>query len=237
MDLLVLKNISKSFKDDEGEEHGLKEVSISASKGESIYIQGNDGKSLSNLLMITGLAMRPDSGSIHVDSGEDTTAMKEKARASLRNMYFGYIGESFPLIDNWSAIRNVEVPLRYSKERPDITARRSRARELLDVVGLSERARNKVGSFTREERLKVQISRAFVNNPEIVLVDNPVYGLDHEAAERVMELIFRLCGAEMVLVAWGHNNDFSDRFTRRLVLKDGMLLQEYWGRDESAYTV
>jgi putative ABC transport system ATP-binding protein len=231
MEMLELKKVCYKAAGCEGNGQEIRDLDLSISSGESVYILCESGEVLTELVMLIGLVTRPDKGSIFIDS-EDTGIMNMKEMAALRNRYFGYIGDSFPLIDGWNAIKNVEVPLMYSEEKPNATERRSRVRELLEAVGLSERARTKVGALTKSERLRVQIARAFVNNGKIILADKPLMNLEHGEDEQIMELIFKLSGKERILIMTGCVTLFSQRFSRRLILKDGTLLQEYWGKND-----
>ncbi len=240
MEVLSLNNLSKAFSGEGENASAIKSVSLTLSEGDSIYIQGEDKHALTGLIMLMGLVIKPDSGSICIEA-EDAAGLKEKARAALRNRYFGYISDSFPIVDSWSVIKNVSLPLVYSKERLGNTGRRSRTRELLDIVGLSDKARTRVGLLTRNERIKMQVARAFVNNSTIILADNPLEGLEHGEGEEIMELIFTLLDKEKIFVMAAVDSSFSDRFSHRLILKDGTLMEEYWGRNESGdervYTV
>lgn len=240
MEMLEMKKVCRKVSYDGENGYEIKDLDLSISSGESVYILGDNGEALTELIMLMGLVTKPDKGSIFVDS-EDTGAASIKELGALRNKYFGYIGDSFPLVDSWSILKNVEVPLMYSKERLNAAERRSRVWEMLEAVGLSERARTKAGALTKYERLKVQIARAFVNNEKIILADKPLLNLKKDEEEQVVELMFKLSGDDRILIMTGMDNSFSHRFSLRVMMKDGVLLQEYWGKkdgmDERVYTV
>lgn len=239
MEMLEMKKVCRKVSYGGGNGYEIKDLDLSISSGDSIYILGDSGEALTELIMLMGLVTRPDKGSIFIDS-EDTGADSIKELGDLRNRYFGYIGDCFPLVDSWSIIKNVEVPLMYAEERLNAAERRSRVREMLEAVGLSERARIKAGALTKYERLKVQIARAFVNNGKIILADKPLLDLKKDEEEQVVDLMFRLSDDRMLIMT-GMDSSFSQRFSRRIMMKDGVLLQEYWGKkdstDERVYTV
>lgn len=231
MEMLEMKKVYRKVSDNGENGYEIKDLDLSISSGESVYILGDNREALTELIMIMGLVTKPDKGSIFVDS-EDTCAAGIKELGALRNMYFGYIGDCFPLVDSWSVIKNVEIPLMYSKEKPKAAERRGRVWEMLEAVGLSEKARTKAGELTKSERVRVQIAMAFVNNGKIILADNPLLNLEKDEEEKIVDLMFDLSGDERILVMTGMDGSFSQRFSRRLMLKDGILLQEYWGKKD-----
>lgn len=240
MEMLEMKKVCRKVSYGGENRYEIKNLDLSISNGESVYILGDNREALTELIMLMGLVTRPDKGSILVDS-EDTGDVSIKELGALRNRYYGYIGDSFPLVDSWTVIKNVEVPLMYSREKPKVTQRRSMVWEMLEAVGLHERARTKAGELTKFENLKAQIARAFVNNERIILADNPLLNLNEDEKDQAVDLIFKLSGDDRIIIMTGLDGSFSQRFMLRVMLKDGILLQEYWGKkdgmDESVYTV
>jgi putative ABC transport system ATP-binding protein len=203
--------------------HALRGVSFSLGRGQLIALQGRSGSGKTTLLTLLGGLERPTSGDVWID-GTEVTAMDEDALVNLRRHRLGFIFQSFGLIPILSAAENVEVPLRLAGvER---RARTERARALLDMVGLGERAKHRPDELSGGEQQRVAIARALANQPPLLLADEPTGQLDSRTGRTIMQLLRRLVEQEGVtaLVAT-HDPVLIDLADRVIVIRDGRLVE------------
>jgi putative ABC transport system ATP-binding protein len=203
--------------------HALRGVSFSLGRGQLIALQGRSGSGKTTLLTLLGGLERPTSGQVWID-GDEVTAMDEDALVELRRHRLGFIFQTFGLIPILSAAENVEVPLRLAGvER---RARAERARALLDMVGLGERAKHRPDELSGGEQQRVAIARALANQPPLLLADEPTGQLDSRTGRTIMQLIRRLVEREGVtaLVAT-HDPQLIDLADRVIVIRDGRLVE------------
>jgi putative ABC transport system ATP-binding protein len=204
--------------------HALRGVSFSLGRGQLIALQGRSGSGKTTLLTLLGGLERPTSGEVWID-GTEVTAMDEDALVNLRRHRLGFIFQTFGLIPILSAAENVEVPLRLAGvER---RARTERARALLDMVGLGERAKHRPDELSGGEQQRVAIARALANQPPLLLADEPTGQLDSRTGRTIMQLLRRLVEQEGVtaLVAT-HDPILIDLADRVIVIRDGRLVEE-----------
>lgn len=184
--MIELSNIYKSY----GLLNVLQGVSLSVGRGEIVAIVGPSGAGKTTLLQIAGSLDRPDSGSVIYD-GVDITTLKEKRLAEFRNRNIGFIFQFHELLPEFTALENVAIPgLIGGRRRREVT---EEARNLLDILGLSDRLRHRPSELSGGEKQRVAIARALINSPRIVLADEPTGSLDSHNREEIHRIISDLC--------------------------------------------
>lgn len=223
-ELLRVENIYKTFSSGEETLNILNGVQLSLKAGETISVTGESGSGKSTLLHIMGGLDTTDSGSVNID-GVDITKLDETSLSELRNKKIGFIFQSHYLLEEFDAVENVMLPFlmnNYNKNEA-----RKKAVELLVKVGLGERLHHHPSKMSGGERQRVAIARAFMNEPPLILADEPTGNLDNKNAERVVELLFDLSrerGHALVIVT--HSPTIAAMSNLRYVLRGGLLVQE-----------
>jgi lipoprotein-releasing system ATP-binding protein len=216
--MIKVENIVKSFS---GLEvlHG---VSLSVERGEIVSIVGASGAGKSTLLQIMGTLLDADSGSVVID-GHRIDNLSDAELSAFRNRHIGFVFQFHHLLEEFSALENVMLPqLIAGVGRRDA---RSRARELLAMVGMSHREEHKPSALSGGEQQRVAIARALANRPAIVLADEPTGNLDSVTRNQIQELFFELSertGQTFVIVT--HDESLAERSTRKIVMHDGLIL-------------
>jgi len=208
-----------------GEEtiNALAGITLEINQGEFVSIVGPSGSGKSTLLHIIGGLDSPTKGSIIVD-GQDLSKASDRELSAYRNKKVGFVFQTFNLQPTYNALENVALPLVFA--RVPLGKRNQIAREALDTVGLGDRVRHKPGELSGGERQRVGIARALVNNPKILLADEPTGNLDSKARERIMELLTRLNkerGLTLVLVT--HDLESARNANRMFQMHDGELTE------------
>lgn len=208
-----------------GEEtiNALAGINLEISQGEFVSIVGPSGSGKSTLLHIIGGLDSPTRGIIIVD-GQDLSKASDKELSSYRNNKVGFVFQTFNLQPTYNALENVALPLVFA--RVPLRKRNQMARDALDTVGLGDRIRHKPGELSGGERQRVGIARALVNNPKILLADEPTGNLDSKARERIMELLTRLNkerGLTLVLVT--HDLESAKNANQMFQMHDGKLTE------------
>ena len=225
MSLIELDEICKVYSLGEAQVEALRGVSLNIDQGEYIALMGPSGSGKSTLMNMLGCLDRPTSGS-YLLGGKEVAKMSRDARAKLRNRKFGFVFQTFNLLARTSAVENVELPLLYSR-RMSAGRRRRRAVEVLEKVGLADRLHHHPGQLSGGEQQRVAIARALVNQPAIIMADEPTGNLDSRTSREVIGL-FRLLNEEtdITIVLVTHDQDVARHAERILVLKDGQILED-----------
>lgn len=215
--VLVLKteNIQKSY----GSLKVLKGIDLNIQKGEVVSIVGSSGAGKSTLLHILGTLDQPDSGKLWIN-GEEISTLKGNALARFRNKHIGFVFQFHHLLPEFTALENVCIPAYLAKVSQ--SEAEAKAHKLLDMLGLASRAQHKPNELSGGEQQRVAVARALINNPSIILADEPSGNLDSDNSRDLHELFFRLrdeLGQTFVIVT--HNLDLADMADRKLVMKDG----------------
>ncbi len=199
----------------------LSGVDVEVDRGELVAIAGSSGSGKSTLLHILGGLMHPDSGRAEL-AGEDIYALGEGARARLRSRRVGFVFQMHHLLPEWSAVENVMLPAHIAGRREH--AARARAMELLDSLGVAARASHKPGELSGGEQQRVAVARALVNEPDVVLADEPTGNLDGEASEALHQVLERLSREhQQAFLVATHSPSLARRAQRTLVLAAGSL--------------
>ncbi|RFO97767.1 macrolide ABC transporter ATP-binding protein [Rhodoferax lacus] len=203
--------------------HALRDVSLDIAAGDFVAIMGASGSGKSTLMNILGCLDLPSSGTYHL-AGEAVQAMGQDQLASIRNRRIGFVFQQFNLLPRTSALENVELPMVYSGIKP--AQRRERAQQALQRVGLGERMGHTPAELSGGQQQRVAIARALVNQPQLILADEPTGALDSQTSEDIMQLLTGLNQQGMTVVLVTHEADIAAWARRRLVFKDGQIVQD-----------
>ncbi len=221
--ILDMRGINKSYIQGKMEVPVLHDVSFCMEEGEYVAIMGPSGSGKSTLMNIIGCLDKPSSGNFFLD-GQDISRCSENQMSDLRLHKIGFVFQSFHLLPRQSALVNVEMPLGYAhvpkKER------RERALRALDRVGLSDRVNFRPNQLSGGQMQRVAIARAIVNNPKLLLADEPTGALDSKSGAQVMELFQKLNEEGVSVLMITHDADIAAHAKRVVMIRDGMLLEK-----------
>jgi putative ABC transport system ATP-binding protein len=203
--------------------HALHDVSLDIAEGEFVAIMGASGSGKSTLMNILGCLDLPSSGTYHL-AGEAVEGMAHDQLASLRNRRIGFVFQQFNLLPRTSALENVELPMVYGGVPSAL--RRERARAALERVGLGQRLTHTPAELSGGQQQRVAIARALVNQPQLILADEPTGALDSQTSEDIMRLLTDLNRQGMTVVLVTHEADIAAWARRKLVFKDGSMVDD-----------
>jgi putative ABC transport system ATP-binding protein len=222
--VIELSDLVKTYHVGETEVRALRGVSYKIGRGDFLAIMGPSGSGKSSLMNILGCLDRPTSGE-YIFEGEDVSKLDKDRLARIRNQKIGFVFQSFNLLSRTTALENVELPLFYSTtDSRDMT---ERALAALASVGLSDRAHHKTNQLSGGEQQRVAIARALLNNPTLILADEPTGNLDSRTSSEVMNIFKSLNeekGITMIMVT--HEPDIAAWAGKRIYLKDGLIVRE-----------
>jgi len=219
--MIKLENVSKTYRTDKVETLALKDINLHVKKGDFLSIMGPSGCGKSTLLNVIGLLDTPGSGSVQVD-GAAVKSYRDRDVARLRNKTFGFIFQSFHLINDLSAQDNVELPLLYRKMSG--AERRKRAQAALEKVGLGARMEHYPNQLSGGQQQRVAIARAMVGEPSVLLADEPTGNLDSQMGAEVMEQLLSLNREGTTVVMVTHDEQEARRGSHILRVFDGQLV-------------
>jgi putative ABC transport system ATP-binding protein len=223
--VIQLDHIHKTYTMGDVEVHALRGVSLTIKEGEFVAIMGASGSGKSTTMNIIGCLDRPTRGTYILD-GEDVSEMSKDERADIRCQKIGFVFQGFNLLSRTSALENVELPMLYLGV--DTAQRDQRAMEALAAVGLAGREQNHPNQLSGGQQQRVAVARSLVNNPALILADEPTGNLDSRTSVEVMEIFQRLNrerGITLVLVT--HEPDIAQYAQRIVVFKDGKIKKDY----------
>ena len=220
--MIQADDLTKVYQMGDSEVRALDGASFTIDKGEMVAIMGPSGSGKSTLMHIVGLLDNPTSGQILL-SGKDISKLKEEALAKTRNITLGFVFQQFNLLAKTSAIENVGLPLLYSdipkNQRNDL------AMEMLIKVGLESKAPNTPAQLSGGQQQRVAIARALVNNPKIILADEPTGNLDSKSGTEIINLFHQLHKEGRTIVLVTHDMDLAKQAERIIIIRDGKISQ------------
>ncbi|MCI2099232.1 MAG: ABC transporter ATP-binding protein [Succiniclasticum sp.] len=219
-EVIVLKDIVKIFHMGDQELHALDDVNFSVDEGDFVAIMGPSGSGKSTMMNILGCLDRPTSGQYYLD-GREVASLSDDELARTRNKKIGFVFQNFNLLSKLTAQENVALPLVYAGVGED--ERMARARKALEDVGLGDRLDHKPMEMSGGQRQRVAIARALINDPAIVMADEPTGNLDTKSSYEIMDIFKALNAAGRTLVMVTHEPDIGRQTKRILVMRDGRL--------------
>ncbi|HAB51859.1 MAG TPA: macrolide ABC transporter ATP-binding protein [Ignavibacteriales bacterium] len=220
--MIQLKNISKIYGKDGQQVKALDNANISIAKGEFVAIVGASGSGKSTMMNILGMLDRPTSGEYYLDEREISTLTDDEL-ASIRNKKIGFVFQKFHLLPKTTAIENVELPLIYS-DRKDI---RKLAVNALAKVGLSNRGKHRTNELSGGQQQRVAIARALVNEPEVILGDEPTGNLDSKSGLEVVGVFQELNRSGKTIILITHSSEVAEHANRVIRIHDGKITEDY----------
>ncbi len=218
-----LQQLTKHYKRGSEVIRALDGVTISIDKGEFVAVVGRSGSGKTTMLDLLGLLLKPTSGQLLID-GVDTARLGDRDRAHMRARSVGFVFQEYNLLAGLNVLENVMLPLRYVKNGKD---GKKRAVDLIDRVGLSDRIKHRSTELSGGQAQRVAIARALVNQPSMVLLDEPTGAVDTETAQQLVDLLKQLNREEQVtIVLVTHDVDVAGQARRRIRLKDGKVLSD-----------
>ena len=223
--LLSCQNVSKFYQEGTQQTEVLKQVSFSMQPSELVAIVGSSGSGKSTLLHTLGGLDQPSNGEVFI-KGQSLQQMSPNALAKLRNQYLGFVYQFHHLMADFTALENVMMPMLIGQQNK--TEAQDRAEQILSAVGLQHRISHRPSALSGGERQRVAIARALVNNPALVLADEPTGNLDHKTTESIFELIQQLNQEKHIaFLLVTHDLSLAEKLNRRLIMQDGVLREEH----------
>lgn len=222
MFLISLKNISKIFNPGkENEFAALKNVSLKIKKGEFVAVMGPSGSGKTTLLNIIGCLDRPTSGTYQLGGLEITKLKKDRILAKIRNQKIGFVFQTFNLLPRYNVIANVNLPLIYSQNKKNA---KKRVLQILDKVGLKEKTHHKPNQLSGGEQQRVAIARALINNPQIILADEPTGNLDQKSGQMILDILKKLNHEGVTIILISHDLRVAREAQRIIKIEDGKII-------------
>ncbi len=219
--LIKLEKINKIYTTGKVDVHVLKDITFEICHNEYISIVGASGSGKTTLMNIIGCLDKPSSGKYYFESKE-ISKLSDKELSKIRAEKIGFVFQSFNLLHNYNVMENVLMPTIYNKKvkKKEVL---KRAEELIELVGLSERIKHRPNELSGGQQQRVAIARALINNPELVLADEPTGNLDSKNSKEILQLFKKLHKNGGTLIVVTHENFIADQTDRKIVLQDGEI--------------
>ncbi|NIM17225.1 MAG: ATP-binding cassette domain-containing protein [Candidatus Aminicenantes bacterium] len=222
--MLRLNDLKKHYQMGETIVRALDGVDLSIQKNEFVAVMGASGSGKSTLLNILGCLDTPTEGS-YVLNGTEVSHLDDDELSIIRNEHLGFVFQSFNLLPRYNALKNVSLPLMYSERSP--SEHKERAAEMLELVGLGNRMHHRPSQLSGGERQRVAIARALVNEPDIIMADEPTGNLDTSTSTEILALLQQLHHRGQTIIMVTHEKDIATYANRVILLKDGRIIDDY----------
>ncbi len=223
--VVTLRDIHKIYDSGEVQVHAVRGVSLDVYKGEFVAVMGASGSGKSTMMNLLGCLDRPTKGTFLLD-GIDVSKLDRNELADIRNQKLGFVFQGFNLLARTTALENVELPMLYGPRRIPTREMHKRAMQALDIVGLSNRADHYPSQLSGGQQQRVAIARALVNNPQVLLADEPTGNLDSKTSVEVMGVFQKLNEQGITLMMVTHELDIAHYCKRNLVFRDGRIVSD-----------
>lgn len=220
--LLELHQVSKTYGTGESLVHALNDVNLTVNTGDTIAIMGASGSGKSTLLNIIGLLDAATSGE-YIISDKSTADMSTSEKAEARNSVFGFVVQDFALIEKMTVFQNLEIPFSYRKFKLSASQKKTRINDLLEKMGIEDKTETLAQNLSGGQRQRVAISRALVNDQQIILADEPTGALDSKTTSEIMQILMDLSKDGKTVIVVTHNPNVAAYCDRILVMSDGRL--------------
>jgi putative ABC transport system ATP-binding protein len=220
--VIKLEDVHKTYRTGEVEVHAVRGVSLEIARGEFVAFMGASGSGKSTLMNLLGCLDRPTQGHYLLD-GDDVSGLSRDQLADIRNQKLGFVFQSFNLLPRTSALENVELPLLYGKHHLTNPELREKAMKVLGTVGLAGREDHHPSQLSGGQQQRVAIARALINEPEVLLADEPTGNLDSRTSVEIMEIFQELNDRGITIVMVTHEPDISAYARRNVIMRDGIV--------------
>jgi putative ABC transport system ATP-binding protein len=223
--VVQLQDIHKTYDSGEVKVHAVRGVSLEIHRGDFIAVMGASGSGKSTMMNLIGCLDRPTSGTYLLD-GVDVSGLDRDDLADIRNQKLGFVFQGFNLLSRTTALENVELPMLYARNRVSAKALRVRAEHCLNIVGLSQRADHFPSQLSGGQQQRVAIARALVNEPQVLVADEPTGNLDSKTSVEILDVFQKLNEQGITILMVTHELDIAQYAKRNLVMRDGRVVSD-----------
>ena len=227
MEIIKLTKLSKNYQMGNTKVEALKNVDLSINNGEFVAVMGPSGSGKSTLMNLLGCLDKPSDGEYILDD-KLINKMSSNKLAEIRNKKIGFVFQNFNLLSRTSAMENVQIPLIYSGSAPK--QREKKAKEKLDLVGLTDRIHHKPNQLSGGQQQRVAIARALVNEPVVILADEPTGALDSKTGEEILTIFQQLNDSGITIILVTHEKDIASFAKRIITFKDGAIIEDKFNK-------
>ena len=219
---LELTNIHKTYGQGVNAVHALNGVNLTIEKGDMVAVMGASGSGKSTLLNIVGLLDDATSGDYAIN-GAKASALNHKKKAGIRNSFFGFVVQDFALIEKLTVSQNIAIPFAYREQKLPAEQRHKVVSAMLQKLGIGDKGGARAQDLSGGQRQRVAIARALINNPDVILADEPTGALDTKTSQEIMKLFKKLNAEGKTIIMITHNESVADYCDRKVIISDGVL--------------